>query len=41
VAVAADEKIVWLDVAMDVAQAVDYFEREKQRCSVEFGGVMR
>ena len=41
VAIAADQKIVGFDVAVDVTVAVNNFEREQEGCSVELGGVVR
>ena len=41
VAIAADQKIVGFDVAVDVTVAVNNFESEKEGCSVEFGGIVR
>ncbi len=41
VAIAADQKIVGFDIAVDVTVAVNNFEREKEGCSVEFGGIVR
>jgi hypothetical protein len=40
VAVAADEEVIGLYVAMDVSKVMNNFERKKEGCGVELGGVV-